>query len=434
MLRNSTEGAKQGAKQGAAERSAEVRKEIDKHVEDISKGYIYLCKLLHEAQRDNLFSYWGYETIQQYAYEELGFKERKTFYFISLGRKLEDLGVSSEKLQGIGWTKAKEIIPVLTAENADDWFNAAATSRTKKLIEDVKKARYGDDVEDDNDGYDIVDRQPAGDDTEYGDDTEDYAGVKKDDSLISHKLIFLVQKEEGKIITDAVETAKKLIGTSNPTNALELICQDWLEIKGAKPSVTSVIDIIQYVKKIYGVHLIAKDNVIDTDEISDLDSILKGEEDKNLKEENENTEEDKKRFGKKRKKETRQGERKEKDRGEKEVIKSKENMGTEGIDDLDALLNDVVESEDADPMVIDDPLDLGEEGPDLDMDSDKNVIDEVINAMEEKEDAVETLLSKRMRRAMPLPNPKSKEVVMADDKLDIDLDEADIDPIKLFGL
>jgi hypothetical protein len=95
-----------------------------------------------EIMGRHLYRKLGYSSINQYAIQKLGFSKSRTGDFIRLARQLDVLpGVRKALSSGeLGYTKAREILPVATPETEDDWLKAAKGSR-RELVLEVKKAR-----------------------------------------------------------------------------------------------------------------------------------------------------------------------------------------------------------------------------------------------------------------------------------------------------
>jgi hypothetical protein len=72
------------------------------------------------------------------------------------------------------------------------------------------------------------------------------------------KLTLTMGESEHKIIMEAIDAAKKLCNSDNVPLALEMICQDWLAEKGAKPEATHLEDHIRYLETVFPVKLSAK--------------------------------------------------------------------------------------------------------------------------------------------------------------------------------
>ncbi len=95
-----------------------------------------------EVMRRKLFRDLGHSSINQYAFQELGFSKSKADDFIRLARQLENLPAVREAVASgeLGYTKAREIVSVATPETQDEWLKAAKGTR-KELINEVKKVK-----------------------------------------------------------------------------------------------------------------------------------------------------------------------------------------------------------------------------------------------------------------------------------------------------
>jgi len=83
-----------------------------------------------------------HSSINQYAIQELGFGQSKANDFIRLARQLENLPAVREAVASgeLGYTKARELVSVVTPETQDTWLKAAKGTR-KDLIHEIKKAK-----------------------------------------------------------------------------------------------------------------------------------------------------------------------------------------------------------------------------------------------------------------------------------------------------
>ena len=68
----------------------------------------------------------GYSDFKSYVVSRHGFKPRKAFYLVQIYNAVSGLGLSWDELKPIGWTKLKEIAPVLDEGNAAEWLARAA--------------------------------------------------------------------------------------------------------------------------------------------------------------------------------------------------------------------------------------------------------------------------------------------------------------------
>ena len=99
--------------------------------------------LFGEIMRRKLYRELGYSSIHLYARESLGFSRTKTFEFVRLAEKLEELprlkaGVASGK---VSWTKAREVVKVASPETEGEWMKLAEAKSRRQLEHEVAKSR-----------------------------------------------------------------------------------------------------------------------------------------------------------------------------------------------------------------------------------------------------------------------------------------------------
>ncbi|MFO1157289.1 MAG: hypothetical protein U1E60_00465 [Reyranellaceae bacterium] len=68
----------------------------------------------------------GYSDFKSYVASRHGFKPRKAFYLVQIYNAIASLRLSWNELKPIGWTKLKEIAPVIDEGNAAEWLARAA--------------------------------------------------------------------------------------------------------------------------------------------------------------------------------------------------------------------------------------------------------------------------------------------------------------------
>ncbi len=95
-----------------------------------------------DAMKRRLYRELGYASINQYAMQGLGFSRTRTGDFVRLVRQLDALpAVRAAVASGaLGYTKAREVVKVATAETEDRWLAAAQGTR-KELQTAVKRAK-----------------------------------------------------------------------------------------------------------------------------------------------------------------------------------------------------------------------------------------------------------------------------------------------------
>jgi len=110
-----------------------------------------LALLLAEMDRERLYLVLGYASLRDYGEQVLDLSPRKTMGLAALGRQLPDLPVVDAALSAgeIGWTKARELLRVVTPESQVAWVEKAKAVTSRDLERYVSAARPGDAPSDD---------------------------------------------------------------------------------------------------------------------------------------------------------------------------------------------------------------------------------------------------------------------------------------------
>lgn len=144
----------------------------------------------------------GHDTFQAFIEAELPVKYRKAMYLINIYNGLSVLGIPWEKVSSLGWTIIIELLPVLSAENVDQWLDAVKGLNRETVHEMVKKAlAVGND-----------ESEPEADPT------------------MVKTLTFKAHADQEETIETALDLAMSKTGTTVRTVALEYIC---LQYNGA---------------------------------------------------------------------------------------------------------------------------------------------------------------------------------------------------------
>lgn len=103
------------------------------------------CALLWfgEIMRRRLYRDLNFSTMRAYAIEGLGFSETRAGDFIRLATKLEELPVLKEEVVSgqLGYTKAREIVPVADRSNEQQWADLAKEKSRRELAVEVRRAK-----------------------------------------------------------------------------------------------------------------------------------------------------------------------------------------------------------------------------------------------------------------------------------------------------
>lgn len=213
-----------GAKVGKA-RHEVVRAGILEAYQGIEDNYLALAKLLTEAVNKEFYIKWHFEDFKQYCEKELGVKFSKASYLVRIWNKVLLLGLPPKRVTKIGWSKMKELVDIINEKNVEEWLEKAEKLSSRELTAEVRVIRRKTGT----------DRRPT-----------------------STTLKIPMQEAEASVILEGIEEAKKLCETDDMAVALEMIVQDWMELKGASPERTSLEDHIQFLEKAYGVKITHK--------------------------------------------------------------------------------------------------------------------------------------------------------------------------------
>ncbi|MBW2258436.1 MAG: HNH endonuclease, partial [Deltaproteobacteria bacterium] len=110
-----------------------------------------LALLLAKMASEKLFLVLGYASLRDYGEQVLDLSPRKTRGLAAVGRGLSDLpAVDAAFSSGeIGWTKARELLRVVTTENEASWVERAKQATSRELERMVSVSRPGDEPTDD---------------------------------------------------------------------------------------------------------------------------------------------------------------------------------------------------------------------------------------------------------------------------------------------
>lgn len=124
--------------------------------------------------------------------EKFNLEYRKAMYLIGIYNVLVEAQIPWSKVSHLGWTKLKELVKILTADNVDEWVEIAANCTVLQLIDAIKKAKGS-------------------------------ATTTKGESDVS-TLTFKCHADQKEVIQSALEKAKAELNTEVNTVALENIC------------------------------------------------------------------------------------------------------------------------------------------------------------------------------------------------------------------
>jgi hypothetical protein len=171
-------------------------------IDTVDYSYVRLGGVLavirdHEWWKDE-----DYESFKALLEQKFGMRYRKGAYLIQIYEDLVNSGVEWDKVKSLGWTKLKEISPVITSDNAAEWVAKAHDLTVLQL-------------------HDVVGK--------FKEQSLETSGVKPDDVTTTTTTIsFKVHVDQKETIRQAVEKAKKEANTEYDAVALEAVCINYL--------------------------------------------------------------------------------------------------------------------------------------------------------------------------------------------------------------
>ena len=208
-----------------------IRKRARSLVKSINQGYMELAEILHtvwatpingESHNACVTVAWGYENYVEWAEEELGLHKRKAerlkaiwhHLHVTLEGKLDRR--TKKRIVALGWTKVRELIRVMDADNAEQWIEVAENLNYNELCEVIRRALEDQEKED---------QAKAVGGADDDDDDEDFKGADPPDDLDRFKEVsFLLSPEQKANVELALERAEQLASSPKRGHLLDLIC------------------------------------------------------------------------------------------------------------------------------------------------------------------------------------------------------------------
>jgi len=218
------------AKEGEYE-NKEIRKKILDLLADTENKTWDLAVVLEMAYDKGMYQNWGFGSFREYVEKELQIHIRKAQFLVQLQEWFKKMpGNIQQWMRGLGWTKARMLMHVVTIENAAEWRNkisGKSVVEIDKMLKDAKESGEG-----------------GGGDGEGGEDGEEKPKTMN----------FKLFPEQYKNVSRAVEKGKEISGSEKPGNVLDLICTEFL---ATNAGVDSVQDVLRKMEKNLGVRIVA---------------------------------------------------------------------------------------------------------------------------------------------------------------------------------
>ena len=217
----------------------------------VERGYMKLARCLYDIYKQNVYTKWDYITFEGYVDAELQINYRKAMYLIEIYNKAKMLDMDMERLEKLGWTKARELLKVVDQQNADEWMSTAENSTVKELNIQIRQEK----------------------------DKSELSGSVIDEVPTITSVTFKMGMVEHGLLKDALDESQRLINSTDPVLALANICMEWAEMKGVVPLQTPLEDRILFMEKAYGVKLVVSGKASSLGEDDDDEFTLVEDED-----------------------------------------------------------------------------------------------------------------------------------------------------------
>lgn len=184
-----------------------IRVEIKSLAREVSSKFLRLSQLLRVVQRDGLYRAWGFDSFEAWATGDTDIHPETARTFVSMERTLvEEARIPREVLDGIGWTKAKSLVPLQKAGRL-----APKRSEILAAAKELPTAQFND----------YVQQVRAG---SIGGAVATGANIEPSRKAVN----FFLSVEQEEAVTTARRLAEQATGSLDPGFQLASICQDYV--------------------------------------------------------------------------------------------------------------------------------------------------------------------------------------------------------------
>lgn len=232
-----------------------VRKKAKTLSKNIELSYMELAQLLYYVcdkrsttpPYEPIYKMWGHKTFSNYAREELNLHERKAMslrrIWFRLEVELQGLDpIVKQAIVGLGWTKVRELVSVLTISNAAKWAELAKNRDYSSLCVDIQKYKIE---------LEKAINTGAGTVTSIN---VDLPAPEK----YRHKHLSL-ETSQADVVDSALSLAGSLAGSTSDNHLITLICSDFIATNTIGQDESSKFRYLARLEDIFGFRLIAID-------------------------------------------------------------------------------------------------------------------------------------------------------------------------------
>jgi len=171
-------------------------------LESVDATYIRLGGILTVIRDHAWWHEEGYPTFKELLEGKIGLKYRKAMYLVQIYEDLINSGVTWGEVKSLGWCKLKEISPVITKDNVEEWVAKAQNLTVLQLREVVSKFKAQ-----------VLESTPVSPDTL---------------STTTTTLSIKCHEDQKSTIKQAIDKAKGEAHTEYDAVALEAVCINYL--------------------------------------------------------------------------------------------------------------------------------------------------------------------------------------------------------------
>ena len=114
----------------------DIREAVKDARRKTEESYWDFSVLLHGVYENSYYVGWGYKSWTEYIELELDMQKRKAQYLVSIQEWFRRMSPSvQEWVVQLGWTKAKELVGVVTNDNADHWKSLLEGKSYREMME-----------------------------------------------------------------------------------------------------------------------------------------------------------------------------------------------------------------------------------------------------------------------------------------------------------
>lgn len=231
-----------GDKQVAVDSREDLRKKAKELKDRSEENYWEMAIVLKEIFDNDLYRAWGYESWIEYVDKDLEVGIRTVQMYLQLQRWFETLPSNVQAwIHKMGWTKARCLMKIVTAENAGEWKNRLAGKTVKEIEEILEAARNQP-----------VGGGSSGEGSGGGDGSG--SGSAEREKVVPKKFALYPAQLEN--IERALNRASEITESDKEGHNLDMIC---LEFLTTNTNLEDKIDYLKQVEKIIGYSLYVYD-------------------------------------------------------------------------------------------------------------------------------------------------------------------------------